>query len=354
MVELKEANAVIQPCAPSDIQAVMRFIHEHWKSGHILSLNRSFLDWQHKNKNNPYYNFIIAKDKSNGAVLGVLGYITNTQYDPALTDKTVWLALWRVCDDAGAPGIGLALRRFLEEFEKPQAIGVIGISQSTLMLYKPFGYEQGALNQFYMVNKNKKAFKLIGGFDNRYESNADVDSGKKLVKIDKRDWTKLTKGVKFPHNEQSAPQKSPAYFQNRYLDHPIYQYEIYALEENMDLKGLFVVRKAEYQGNYALRCVDHWGRGEDMSGLKAEFQDLLAAYDAEYLDILNFGIEDIYFEKAGLLKLDPRKPVVIPNHYEPFEQKNVHLHFAMKTDKPYVIFKGDGDQDRPSREGKTS
>ena len=75
---------------------------------------------------------------------------------------------------------------------------------------------------------------------------------------------------------------------------------------------------------------------------------------AEYLDILNFGIEDIYFEKAGLLKLDPRKPVVIPNHYEPFEQKNVHLHFAMKTDKPYVIFKGDGDQDRPSREGKTS
>jgi hypothetical protein len=40
--------------------------------------------------------------------------------------------------------------------------------------------------------------------------------------------------------------------------------------------------------------------------------------------------------------------LIIPNYFEPFEQKNVKIELAYKADFPYVAFKGDSDQDRPN------
>ena len=43
--------------------------------------------------------------------------------------------------------------------------------------------------------------------------------------------------------------------------------------------------------------------------------------------------------------------LVIPNYFEPFEQKNIDIKFAYKTAQslpPVRLFKADGDQDRPS------
>ena len=36
------------------------------------------------------------------------------------------------------------------------------------------------------------------------------------------------------------------------------------------------------------------------------------------------------------------------DHFEPFERRNVRLWFAIKGTREPVMFKGDGDQDRPS------
>ena len=38
----------------------------------------------------------------------------------------------------------------------------------------------------------------------------------------------------------------------------------------------------------------------------------------------------------------------IPNYFEPFERINVDIYFAASVSKGLVLFRGDGDQDRPS------
>ena len=68
--------------------------------------------------------------------------------------------------------------------------------------------------------------------------------------------------------------------------------------------------------------------------------------NAEYIDCLNYGISQETFLNMGFLV---RENIIIPNYFEPFEQRNVDIEFAFssKSDE-YVIFKGDSDQDRPS------
>jgi hypothetical protein len=54
------------------------------------------------------------------------------------------------------------------------------------------------------------------------------------------------------------------------------------------------------------------------------------------------------FEAAGFIPVNPSGGDIVPDHFEPFEQRNAPIRFAIKTDRPVVIFKGDGDQDRPN------
>ena len=39
---------------------------------------------------------------------------------------------------------------------------------------------------------------------------------------------------------------------------------------------------------------------------------------------------------------------IIPDYFEPFERRNVKLDFFTDLKEPFCMFKGDGDQDRPS------
>ena len=47
-----------------------------------------------------------------------------------------------------------------------------------------------------------------------------------------------------------------------------------------------------------------------------------------------------------------QKKIIVPNYFEPFENKNNELLFAYKNIKnlksKFIICKGDGDQDRPN------
>jgi len=70
---------------------------------------------------------------------------------------------------------------------------------------------------------------------------------------------------------------------------------------------------------------------------------------AEYADVYNWGIAPDLFARAGFSEVDPDGADIVPDHFEPFEQVNIRLRFAVKSDRPVVLFKGDGDQDRPNR-----
>ena len=99
-------------------------------------------------------------------------------------------------------------------------------------------------------------------------------------------------------------------------------------------------------GRCALRLVDCIGDPEKIKGATVLIDQLLAQYDAEYIDCYEAGVPDSYFLEAGWIKTEETENI-IPNYFAPFVQENVDIYY-FSTDPDIILFKGDGDQDRPS------
>src|SRR3954469_13773883 len=120
-------------CGERDIDDVIGFIRERWKRDHILAADRELLDWQYRATHGDGYSFIVARRNHDGAVLGILGYISTSRYDPALAnDNVIWLTTWRVREDAAPAGLGIRLLQRLDSVEPPVAIGAVGLTPSTI------------------------------------------------------------------------------------------------------------------------------------------------------------------------------------------------------------------------------
>jgi hypothetical protein len=111
--------------------------------------------------------------------------------------------------------------------------------------------------------------------------------------------------------------------------------------------GVLVARVAEYAGCRALRIVDLVARPDTIARLGGVVDALLVETGAEYADLYNTGLDPRLLDRGGFMRIDPDGPDVVPDHFEPFERRNVRLWYAF-TGEP-VLYKGDADQDRPNR-----
>lgn len=55
--------------------------------------------------------------------------------------------------------------------------------------------------------------------------------------------------------------------------------------------------------------------------------------------------EDL-FKQGGWVKREETSNI-IPNYFSPFEMKNIEIYY-FSSDEDIILFKGDGDQDRPN------
>jgi len=118
------------------------------------------------------------------------------------------------------------------------------------------------------------------------------------------------------------------------------------------VQALCVIRPIFKKDSTVLRFVDFIGPNEMFPLLQRFVFDLLKANNAEYMDLYSHGIPSILLQKAGFMDRKKRKDLIIPNYFEPFERKNKDIILAYKCSlkRPAVrLFKGDGDQDRPSQ-----
>src|SRR4051812_19062888 len=154
-------DVCIGRCPSGEIDDVVQFIEQHWKPGHILTTCRALLDWQHRLPDGSGYGFIVARRRSDSTILGILGYIATNRFDASLTNANVlWLTTWKVRDDAGVSGLGLQLLRYLARTEPHIAIGVVGLTPSTLPIYKALGYATGELQHYVRPNAKVDTFQL--------------------------------------------------------------------------------------------------------------------------------------------------------------------------------------------------
>src|SRR3954462_7667534 len=154
-------DVTIGRCTAGDIDDVLRFIDEYWKRGHILTVCPALLNWQHRDEDGSGYSFVLARRRSDGALLGTLGYIATKRFDPALASANVlWLTTWRVRDDAGRAGLGIRLLQHVERLEPHVAVGAIGVTPSTLPIYQAFRFATGELQHYVRPNEHVSRFAL--------------------------------------------------------------------------------------------------------------------------------------------------------------------------------------------------
>ncbi len=335
----------------SDGKTLVQFLDTHWMKDHVFVKSRMLLDWQHYDAKLDRYNFVIGVEKISQEIHGILGFITLSQFAPQ-TDprKLCWMAIWKVQEAARGRRLGRRLMDFLTDTIEPEIISTVAASEMTLGMYKAKGYRVGEMTQHYILNPNKSDFQLVKttGTNAASSHSRTDDSGKSLVLANETDISKNFAACFVAQN--CLPVKSREYFINRYLRHPVYQYQAYMIRDKSGVVGIVISRVCSHRGAKAIRIVDYSGPDNALQGLSDAWKKLLQKSGAEFIDFYSAGISHEDIEASGFLLRERNGDVVIPNYFEPFEQKNVEINYMTSAadDKPFRIVKGDSDQDRPN------
>ena len=299
------------------------------------------LDFQHLNVEENRYNFVVAYNSKENIFDAILGFIPLDQFDKDLKHtKNIWLAIWKKTDRCRVDNtLGLDLLSFLEDQLHPNAIAAIGINTNVQKIYKMLKYETGTLKQFYYANpKHKNQLiieKPINSAPSKVNSSCQLRLMQRINNIEHL-FTCIN------------PQKSPAYFYNRYLKHPFYKYEIYEVWQEQHIVAAFVIRKVYVQSSNALRIVDYAGDLSKIGNITDQLLKLLEKENSEYVDFICSKCDEVAVRNLGLIETS--NDTIVPNYFEPFLKQNIPILYAYKgVYRDYHMVKGDSDQDRPNQ-----
>jgi hypothetical protein len=330
----------------NDASEIMQFIDDEWKKGHIFATNKDFFLYEYQNKNN--LNFVISKSKSN-KINGILGFLKSSSEE----NSTVWTTMWKVSKSSGSPMLGVDMLNFLRT-QGFKSVMSLGINEQTKDIYKYLHFHVGVMNHYFIPNLRVKEKKIsimpkdIGEYKHSYIKSQELSFKRVGLKDleDNFDFNKCTFQLPF---------KDLNYFQRRYFQHPIYDYDLYGSYRNNKLEAVIVVRIFKYLDSTCMRIVDFYGQENFLEFITSNLIELMYEANHEYIDFYCEGLSKKMILKAGFLEVDfKNKELVIPNHFEPFVQKNIAISYF--TDSQCIenlrIFKADGDQDRPSSPNK--
>lgn len=320
-----------------EIDDVMCFIREYWGPTHILGVSEEFMRWQYVYDDE--FCFFLAVNNQTGEIDGIVGYIPYSKNSP----RDIFGAFWKV-KDGTTPGIGLQLKMALARQTNAKSLSAIGLNPKTLELHRRSGSKIGSLKHYYMLSSSK--FFSIACIDSipacHFNENVEQWS---LVCTD--DFEKIKDAVDIGTKEGRRPYKSLEFITHRYKNHPVYRYLFFYIENSSETRGLFVCRQISVKESHVLRIIDYFGDVEAISHIGCELRNLVNS-KYEYIDFYEYGIPDKILVDAGFSVNNLESKNVIPNYFEPFEQKNIQLDFYTNIEGSYYLFKGDGDQDRPN------
>lgn len=322
-----------------DIPQIMKFINDYWKAGHILARDKEFFEYMYRD--NDKVNFVVSVSDA-GVLEGILGFIPygkGKNYD-------IMDALWKVIPTDN-PHLGIDLLRYVTKLPDVRIVASPGINEKTIPIYKWMGYYVGKFVQWYRINDkyNKDKF-VIAKIENF--KNAEIIS-------EQWNWKEIVDFQEFQKElntdiyckSKAKPFKELDFINKRYFEHPRFKYRIWGLyNPEKQIETFFVTRKQEYLGASAIRVIDCIGNRNAILYATKMFDEIVVNENAEYIDFFEAGIEDEVLEKAGWMKVEDSGNI-IPDYFAPFVQNNNDIYY-FSTDEKAILFKGDGDQDRPS------
>ncbi|KYH36012.1 hypothetical protein CLTEP_04060 [Clostridium tepidiprofundi DSM 19306] len=334
----------IRFCKISEEEKLLNFLKENWKEDHIFIKNKELFRWQHLDRINNRINFVVAENKNDGEFDAILGFIPFKQYDKNLKNNDLWYAIWKIKKEKTLGKIrGIDLLFFVEDKLNLNSSAGIGMSKYSVKSFTQNGFTMGKLSHYYLLNESLCEYKIAKIPLNSSLSHTPYRNTnttiRELYNISELESIK----------ELYKPYKSPAFIKNKYLNHPVYSYKLYGIYCFNKLLSVLVTRKISILDRSCIRIIDIYGRLNKVGNISAQLQEILKKENAEYIDCYNYGIDEQIFTTLGFLKKEHDNNIIIPNYFEPFEQKNIEIICGHKGNyDEYVFFKGDSDQDRPN------
>ncbi len=332
----------IRLAAKADKEKVLLFLKEQWNPNHIYLKSRTLFDYDLQEGDR--LNFIIALNAEN-EIDGFLGFIA---YEQELKDSDIFTVLWKVKPKSGDPTLGITLLQRLISDYGFRSVSTVGANGKTLPIYQFLGYTVGQLKHYFIGNDRLKQFSIAKNLPNIPISSFEDNSGWSLKEI--KDFEVLPEH--FPlESTDKIPKKPARYMEKRYFHHPFYSYKVLAIlsPEGRMSGSMLITREVTHLDSRALRIVDFQGSTSDLKHIGAPLAGLLIENGYEYIDFYQYGIDHEIMSEAGFRLKEDFEELIIPNYFEPFEQKNVPINFFTTAQEGFLFFKADGDQDRPSQ-----
>lgn len=324
-----------------DVDAIMTFLKEEWGEKHILANDKDFFLYQYQGQGDEVHVYLMLDKK--GMIQGLNGYI---QYSEDIERRYISSAITKVRPNLPVPMSGVEMIRRFREYTSAKAYFSSGTNPVTMapLVKRAFKYDIGLMQQYYILNKSIKDFK-IAVVPKMLQTTCLDDSKLRMLPINRIEEAKdFDFSLKYPR----LPYKAKEYFDKRFFKHPIYQYQAYAIQYDDSIKGIMFMRIVKVNDSAAIRIVDYVGDINYIGKCGSEIQRIIQKENAEYADFLLNGMPVEIMNEAGFQRRElNQQETVIPIYFEPFVQKNVDIWYK-SSDTDIIIFKADGDQDRPN------
>ncbi len=326
----------IRLATSNDIPGIMEFIKNNWNENHILANSVEFMKYQHLSADGRF-TYVIAEE--NNTIYGIEGYILlNHKENPDIAG-----ALWKVIPNKYFM-LGKQIRDRLMQLTNCRYMCSPGINMNTSgRVLGMYGQTVEKMEHYYRLNANIEYKIAKVQQENIIHTKEEARILKQIVKFDEID-----NALSESYLQTKTPYKDKEYLKHRYFEHPVYQYKIYQIDQFSEI-SFVVIREVETCFGKIAKIIDFVGCDAELIGLEAEWDRLMQENKWEYIDLYCYGIEDNILKRSGFLKRTENDPNIIPNYFEPFEQKNVDIYFVSNVMENLHLYRGDGDQDRPSK-----
>lgn len=317
-----------------DIPRIMEFIRKYWSPNHIMGNDRTMFEFQHVNKEEVYY--ILCENVETKELYGTLGYIPMSKWEWPIFSATMIRSIKN--SECELPGEEMS--KFLVMNKKCYNLISPGIEKRYGSVVRKMGGIVEKMNHYYRLNSRIKEYK-IPIIKNRIIPSANGRANLRKL-FSNEDFREIFSDEDL---RKVLPMRDHAYMQHRFFEHPYYRYRFFQVG---DLPFVLIGREVKANGGKAFRIMDACGYSGYLVGIDTALDELMYKNNYEYIDFYCYGIKDEFLEKAGFVKKVVSDGNVIPDHFEPFERKNVDIYFYALHSKWLRVFKGMGDQDRPN------
>lgn len=321
---------VLRLAHPDEAQRVVDFINANFDWKLPLVNREEYFSFYYRSGEE--LQFALAEEE--GRLLAVAGYIRAANAPGA----DVWVSVWVA--QKGHNGVGLELMAALPRLTGAGVVACNNIRPKTMAFYRFLGWHAGRVGHFY---------RLAGLPEYRLAKIADptvLPAGGDLT-LEPVEGPEALAALGMPASPH-IPRKDVWYMGRRYFAFPHLTYSVYAAKAGGRLLAYLVCRVVDSGQGKALRIADFVGDTSLLPRLGAAIDGLLKQSGAEYAECYCAGVDPAVLAAAGFSERKEGDANILPNYLQPPLFENTEYYYFTSDPARFVLFKADGDQDRPN------